>query len=105
MPHPIALLVVDGAQHVDGGVPAPSVVDRFQPVHRRRAGTRARRPGRRLDQLTLGLAPDARRLVTALTFGQARRNFYEAARRGLDAELLSARACASVPASRCEPPR
>jgi hypothetical protein len=34
------------------------------------------------------LAPDARRLVTALTFGQARRNFYEAARRGLDAELL-----------------
>jgi gamma-glutamyl:cysteine ligase YbdK (ATP-grasp superfamily) len=38
--------------------------------------------------LTLGLAPDARRLVTALTFGQARRNFYEAARRGLDAELL-----------------
>jgi gamma-glutamyl:cysteine ligase YbdK (ATP-grasp superfamily) len=38
--------------------------------------------------LTLGLAPDARRLVTALTFGQARRNFYEAARLGLDAELL-----------------
>jgi gamma-glutamyl:cysteine ligase YbdK (ATP-grasp superfamily) len=38
--------------------------------------------------LTLGLAPDARRLVSALTFGQARRNFYEAARRGLDAELL-----------------
>src|SRR4029450_12371990 len=34
-------------------------------------------------------APDARRLVTALTFGQARRHFYEAARRGLDAELLS----------------
>jgi gamma-glutamyl:cysteine ligase YbdK (ATP-grasp superfamily) len=38
--------------------------------------------------LTLGLAPDAERLVSALTFGQARRNFYEAARRGLDAELL-----------------
>ena len=38
--------------------------------------------------LTLALAPDARRLVTALTFGQARRNFYEAARLGLDAELL-----------------
>jgi gamma-glutamyl:cysteine ligase YbdK (ATP-grasp superfamily) len=38
--------------------------------------------------LTLGLARDARRLVCALTFGQARRNFYEAARHGLDAELL-----------------
>jgi gamma-glutamyl:cysteine ligase YbdK (ATP-grasp superfamily) len=38
--------------------------------------------------LTLGLTPDARRLVTALTFGQARRNFYEAARLGLNAELL-----------------
>ncbi len=38
--------------------------------------------------LTLALAPDADRLTSALTFGQARRNFYEAARRGLDAELL-----------------
>jgi gamma-glutamyl:cysteine ligase YbdK (ATP-grasp superfamily) len=38
--------------------------------------------------LTRGLAPGADRLVSALTFGQARRNFYEAARRGLDAELL-----------------
>jgi gamma-glutamyl:cysteine ligase YbdK (ATP-grasp superfamily) len=38
--------------------------------------------------LTLALAPDAGRLVTRLTFGQARRNFYEAARHGLDAELL-----------------
>jgi len=38
--------------------------------------------------LTLALAPEARRLVSTMTFGQARRNFYEAARRGLDAELL-----------------
>ena len=38
--------------------------------------------------LTLHLAPDADRLASALTFGQARRNFYEAARRGLDADLL-----------------
>jgi gamma-glutamyl:cysteine ligase YbdK (ATP-grasp superfamily) len=38
--------------------------------------------------LTLALAPEEGRLVTALTFGQARRNFYAAARSGLDAELL-----------------
>lgn len=38
--------------------------------------------------VVLALAPHARRLVTALTFGQARRNFYEAARRGVDAEVL-----------------
>ena len=38
--------------------------------------------------LTLGLAPRADELVTRMTFRQARRNFYEAARRGLDAELL-----------------
>lgn len=51
--------------------------------------------------LTLGLAPDADRLTSAFTFGQARRNFYEAARRGLDAELLwpSAR----PPSPRCVP--
>lgn len=38
--------------------------------------------------LTLGLAPRADELVTRLTFGHARRNFYEAAEHGLDAELL-----------------
>jgi gamma-glutamyl:cysteine ligase YbdK (ATP-grasp superfamily) len=38
--------------------------------------------------LTLGLAPDADTLVRRIAFGQARRNFYEAARHGLDAELL-----------------
>jgi len=38
--------------------------------------------------LTLALTPDARRLVSTLTFGQARRNFSKAARHGLDAELL-----------------
>jgi hypothetical protein len=38
--------------------------------------------------LTLALAPQADELVTRLTFGQARRNFYQAARYGLDAELL-----------------
>jgi gamma-glutamyl:cysteine ligase YbdK (ATP-grasp superfamily) len=38
--------------------------------------------------LVLGLAPEADRLVNQMTFGQARRNFYAAAQRGLDAELL-----------------
>jgi gamma-glutamyl:cysteine ligase YbdK (ATP-grasp superfamily) len=38
--------------------------------------------------LTLALAPDAERLTAALTFGQARRSFYAAARAGLDAEIL-----------------
>jgi hypothetical protein len=38
--------------------------------------------------LTLALAPEADRLVERLTFGQARRNFYAAARYGVDAELL-----------------
>jgi hypothetical protein len=38
--------------------------------------------------LTRALANDADTLVTRLTFGQARRNFYHAARFGLDAELL-----------------
>ena len=38
--------------------------------------------------LTLALAPQADQLVGRLTFGQARRNFYQAARHGLDAELL-----------------
>jgi hypothetical protein len=38
--------------------------------------------------LTLGLEPDMEEHLTRLTFGQARRNFYEAARVGLDAELL-----------------
>ena len=38
--------------------------------------------------LTLGLLPDAEDFVTRMTFGHARRNFYEAARHGLDAELL-----------------
>jgi gamma-glutamyl:cysteine ligase YbdK (ATP-grasp superfamily) len=37
---------------------------------------------------TLGLASDAERLLHGLTFGHARRNFYAAARHGLDAELL-----------------
>lgn len=37
--------------------------------------------------LTLGLAPDADRLVTALPFSHARTNFYRAARAGLDARL------------------
>lgn len=38
--------------------------------------------------LTLGLAPDVNAILPAFTFGQARRNFYRAARKGLDAELL-----------------
>jgi hypothetical protein len=38
--------------------------------------------------LTLGLRDEADALVTRMTFGHARRNFYEAARRGLDAHLV-----------------
>ena len=38
--------------------------------------------------LTLGLAPHMDELSAGLTFGHTRRNFYEAARHGLDAELL-----------------
>jgi gamma-glutamyl:cysteine ligase YbdK (ATP-grasp superfamily) len=38
--------------------------------------------------LTLGLAPTAEDLVSRITFGQARQNFYDAARRGLDAMLV-----------------
>jgi gamma-glutamyl:cysteine ligase YbdK (ATP-grasp superfamily) len=37
---------------------------------------------------TLALRADAERWLCSFTFGQARRNFYEAARLGLDAELL-----------------
>jgi gamma-glutamyl:cysteine ligase YbdK (ATP-grasp superfamily) len=47
--------------------------------------------------LTLGLAPRAEWLVTALTFGQARRNFYAAARYGLAAEFLWPDATAPSP--------
>jgi gamma-glutamyl:cysteine ligase YbdK (ATP-grasp superfamily) len=38
--------------------------------------------------LTLGLAPAMASILPGFPFGQARRNFYQAARRGLDAELL-----------------
>jgi hypothetical protein len=38
--------------------------------------------------LTLGLAPHTDAIVRRLTFGQARRNFYEAAQHGPDAEIL-----------------
>ena len=38
--------------------------------------------------LTLALVPEVQRLQGGITFGQARRNFYQAARRGLHAELL-----------------
>jgi hypothetical protein len=38
--------------------------------------------------LTLGLAPTADQLIHRITFGHARRNFYQAARFGLEAELL-----------------
>ncbi len=47
--------------------------------------------------LTLRLARDADELVIAMTFGQARRNFYAAARFGLDAELLWPSAAAPSP--------
>lgn len=48
--------------------------------------------------LTLGLAPHADALVNKLTFGHARRNFYDAACRGLDAQLL-------WPCDECPSPR
>jgi gamma-glutamyl:cysteine ligase YbdK (ATP-grasp superfamily) len=38
--------------------------------------------------LTVGLAPEADSLVHRIAFGQARRNFYQAARNGMGAELL-----------------
>jgi hypothetical protein len=47
--------------------------------------------------LTLGLAPDVERTLSQLTFGQARRNFYAAAREGLDATLLWPRASGLSP--------
>jgi hypothetical protein len=47
--------------------------------------------------LALGLAPRMDELAAGLTFGHARRNFYEAARHGLDAELLWPEAVAPSP--------
>jgi hypothetical protein len=47
--------------------------------------------------LTLGLAPRMARDVSRITFGHARRNFYEAAREGLDAELLWPKATGNSP--------
>jgi hypothetical protein len=47
--------------------------------------------------LTLGLAPRMDELSAGLTFGHARRNFYEAARHGLEAELLWPEAVAPSP--------
>lgn len=38
--------------------------------------------------LTLALMPRMKKLMSGITFGHARRNFYEAARHGLSAELL-----------------
>ncbi|MFO0612293.1 MAG: hypothetical protein U0414_06885 [Polyangiaceae bacterium] len=38
--------------------------------------------------LTLGLEPSIEHLLSRITFGQARQNFYAAAQHGLDAELL-----------------
>ncbi len=44
--------------------------------------------------LTLGMAETADRWIHWITFGQARRNFYQAARHGLDAELSWPTECA-----------
>jgi len=49
--------------------------------------------------LTLGLAPRMDEFAAGFTFGHARRNFYEAARYGLDAELLWPEAVAPSPRS------
>jgi hypothetical protein len=51
-----------------------------------------------LTGLTLGLGEQSGALLHRLTFGHARRNFYEAACRGLDAELL-------WPCDECPSPR
>ncbi len=51
--------------------------------------------------LTLGLEPSIEQLLSQITFGQARQNFYAAAQRGLDAELLWPRA-GSLRASRAD---
>jgi gamma-glutamyl:cysteine ligase YbdK (ATP-grasp superfamily) len=51
--------------------------------------------------LTLALAPDIPALLPGFTFGHARRNFYQAARHGLDAELV----WADAPGSRVRPVR
>lgn len=51
-----------------------------------------------LTGLALGLAERVGSLLHRLTFGHARRNFYEAARRGLDAEML-------WPCQECPSPR
>src|SRR5207249_6292321 len=50
---PVALLVVDRAEHVDGRVSALAIVDGFEPVHRRRPRAGACRPRLGLDQLEL----------------------------------------------------
>jgi hypothetical protein len=49
--------------------------------------------------LTLGLAPRMAEYSAGFTFGHARRNFYAAARHGLDAELLWPEAVAPSPRS------
>jgi hypothetical protein len=49
--------------------------------------------------LVLGLAPEIERLLSCFTFTHARRNFYEAARRGLAATMLWPR----TPGHRAEP--
>lgn len=49
--------------------------------------------------LTLGLAPRMDEFVAGFTFGHARRNFYEAARFGLESELLWPEAVAPSPRS------
>jgi hypothetical protein len=49
--------------------------------------------------LTLGLAPRMDEFTAGFTFGHARRNFYEAARFGLDSELLWPEAVAPSPRS------
>ena len=50
--------------------------------------------------LTLGLAPRMGDWCTRMTFGHARRNFYQAARRGLEAELLWPESTAPSPRPR-----
>lgn len=51
--------------------------------------------------LTLGLEPSIEQLLSQITFGQARHNFYAAAQRGLECELLWPRA-GSLRASRAD---
>ena len=63
----VALLVVDGARHVDGRAPAPPIVHCSERVRCCRSGADARWPGRRLDHLERVMTASRSILRTAST--------------------------------------